>query len=356
MKTTVIIAAVLAALCVLIPLAALAGDPFPAESAPPEQSGPQPDASPRDAEISETEPRQEDQTAPGRAYEDLDVRVMTGGEVVVMKLEDYLTGVVAAEMPVDFLTEALKAQAVAARTYTLYRMVSEPSPNHPDADVCDDPGCCKAYLSDAGLRDAWGDSYAENMKKISAAVEATRGEYMTYEGEPILAVFHASSAGMTEESGAVWQRDMPYLVSVKSPETADDAANYVTKVRVSESDFAETVLGEYPDADLSGDPETWVDGITYTQSGRVAYAVVGGVGIRGTKLRSMFGLRSTHMEIAAEDGDIVFTVTGSGHGVGMSQYGANVLAKQGYGCRDILLRYYSGIDFANLNESADSAA
>ena len=149
------------------------------------------------------------------------LKVLIGEEVTEMDMETYLRGVVRAEMPASFEEEALKAQAVAARTYTLYKIEGGGSANHPEADACDDINCCKAYKSQEDAAAAWGMSAALYEEKIRRAVADTDGEVVLYEGRPVLAVFHSSSAGATRNVEDVWQQALPYLRSVASPEGAD---------------------------------------------------------------------------------------------------------------------------------------
>jgi stage II sporulation protein D len=278
------------------------------------------------------------------------VRVSLDGQITDMTMHDYLIGVVAAEMPASFADEALKAQAVAARTETLYHILLFQSEKHPDADVCSDPTCCQAFKTDGELREKWGDAYGDYIKKITEAVERTDGECLTYQNTPIQAVFHSSSAGQTADSDEVWAYDLPYLVSVKSPETAADVPNYVSAVTVSLSDFKDTVSRFYPTAVFPKDKAKWVTDITYTESGRIRTLRLGGVSVSGPSLRSMFGLRSTAASIEIGDKNVILTTTGYGHGVGMSQYGANAFAVQGKSYREILLWYYTG---ATLSDSKD---
>lgn len=272
------------------------------------------------------------------------VRVLVGETVKNMTMSDYLIGVVAAEMPAIFDEEALKAQAVAARTETLYHMRHE-NAAHPDADVCDDFTCCQAYQDDSALREKWGADYDVYIKKIAGAVRHTDGECLIYQNEPIQAVFHSSSAGKTADSGEVWEQSLPYLVSVTSPETAAQVPNYVSAVTVSLADFKETVLKHYPDAVFPKDRSRWITDITYTGSGRIDTLKLGGVTVSGPVLRRMFGLRSTAAAIEIDGKNVKFTTTGYGHGVGMSQYGANTLALEGYDYKEILLWYYTGVTF-----------
>jgi stage II sporulation protein D len=235
----------------------------------------------------------------------------------------------------------LKAQAVAARTYTLY-CKQFCADKHADADVCSDPACCKAYADDSALRARWGADYDTYIAKIKEAVAETDGEYMVYEGEPILAVFHSSSDGYTEDSGNVWNTSLPYLQSVKSPETSAEVPGYVTSVTVSLDDFKSTILEQYPEATFDGEPASWIGPSIADASGRLASISIGGVELSGTTLRSLFALRSASIEITANADNIVLTTTGYGHGVGMSQYGANTLAAQGKNYEEILQWYYTG--------------
>lgn len=273
------------------------------------------------------------------------LRVLSGDEIVEMSMERFLIGVVAAEMPASFEIEALKAQAVAARTNVMYKLRVAGNPNHPDADVCTDPACCMAYSSDDQLRARWSADYIANITKIINAVIETDGIYMTYGDEPIDAVFHSSSNGKTETSGNVWMTDLPYLRSVDSPETQEQVPGYVSTVTVSREDFIATVTAAYPNAVFDGDEETWISDISYTESGRVSALNLCGVTVKGTALRSLFNLRSAAITIDLSGGDFTFTTVGFGHGVGMSQYGANAMAIDGDGYAEILSHYYTGIEF-----------
>lgn len=298
----------------------------------------------REDPVPDAPPPLEELIPPGeRADAEVSLRVLFGDEVVNMTMERYLIGVVAAEMNASFEHEALKAQAVAARTNAMHNMQVAKKERHPDADVCTDPGCCTAFSRDELLRERWNTEYVRYVTGIITAVTETDGVYMSYEGEPILALFHSSSAGKTETSGNVWINDLPYLLSVDSPETSEQVPNYVMSVRVTRDAFIDTVLSSYPDADFDSAEESWVTGITHTASGRIRDLILGGVPVKGTSLRTMFGLRSTAVTIEWSHGDIVFTTTGFGHGVGMSQYGANVMASEGMDYEDILNHYYSGI-------------
>ena len=270
------------------------------------------------------------------------LRVRIGGEVREMTMGDYLVGVLRAEMPASFELEALKAQAVAARTYTLYKMKNGPIANHPEADACDDINCCKAYRGAEEAAADWRSMALYYEEKLRRAVSETDGWAVLYGGEPILAVFCSSVDGHTQNAGAVWQSDLPYLRSVDSPETADLVPNYYAVDTFSEREFRERFLAAFPDADLSGTPEDWFRDLERSDAGYVAVLRVGGVTVRGNELRGILGLRSPSFTVETGPDFVTFRTTGYGHGVGMSQYGANILAGQGMSAKEILEHYYDG--------------
>lgn len=274
------------------------------------------------------------------------VRVqMPDGTVSTLTMADYLWRVVAAEMPASFETEALKAQAVTARTYTLYQMSIGKNPNHPDADVCTDISCCQAYIDPAVAATNWGEAAPGYAAKITDAISSTDGQAVLYNGTPIDAVFFSSAAGRTLSSVEVWGGSVPYLTGVESPE-GDEVPNYHSTVSVPTEEFRSTFLTKYPDADLSGDPTRWVSGIVPTSAGGVETMEIGGVTVKGVSIRTLFGLRSSNFSVTADKNTVTFSVTGYGHGVGMSQYGANAMAKEGKSYLDILTHYYTGVSVA----------
>ncbi len=263
--------------------------------------------------------------------------LMPEGLIECMPIQDYLVGVVAAEMPAVFEMEALKAQAVAARTYTMH---CASLCKHGKAHVCTDYACCQAWLHETRLRDTWKNSYEHYIRKMHFAIESTQGEYLSSGGQPILAVFHSSSAKATANSIDVWSTSMPYLTSVSSPETEEDVPHYISTVICSPDVFSDTILSAYPVATFLGSEANWIGKTLRDNSGRVASVVLGGVEIKGKELRRLFALRSTAFVLEYTDGHFIFTVTGFGHGVGMSQYGANKMARLGADYRDILAHYY----------------
>ena len=263
------------------------------------------------------------------------------GQVSQMTMADYLWGVVAAEMPASFEPEALRSQAVCARTYSLWKLRAK-SHEADGADICADSSCCQAYLSRQDAAQRWGEGTAPAYTaKIAAAVADTDGQVLTYGGAPIQAVFFSSAAGATEDASAVWGKSLPYLVSVDSPE-GEEVPNYRSTVTLTADQVKKTVAEAGLDCDLSGGPSGWFQDLTRTASGRVAAVKLGGVELSGGACRSLFALRSACFDVTEQDGIFTFSVTGYGHGVGMSQYGANAMAKEGAGWREILAHYYTG--------------
>lgn len=180
------------------------------------------------------------------------LQVYDGEKTVSMTMAEYLPGVVRGEMPASFEPEALKAQAVAERTFIYYHMLGGRKAAHPDADVCMDYRCCNAWVSREQAKSNWGDNYEEYDRKIQQSVEETDGQVMLYEGKPILAAFHSSSAGVTAKSSDAWVSDRPYLVSVESPENADSVPNYYSVNTFTPEEFREKILAAEPTAVLEG--------------------------------------------------------------------------------------------------------
>ncbi len=266
------------------------------------------------------------------------IKVLHEGDIIEMALEDYVLGVLAAEMPAEFESEALKAQAVAARSFTLYCAAGD---KHGEAQVCSDFACCQAWKNEEKMRLDWGDSYEKYLRKLKSAVDSTAGQRLIYEGKPIFAAFHSSSAGRTESCGAIWSA-LPYLISVPSPEDESTVPNYISRLELSPLDLRDTLLHFYPEADFSGDESCWAGEVSLDESGRVDSLTLGGAAIPGTRLREIFALRSTAFTLEYTGGNFLFTVKGFGHGVGMSQYGANVMASEGSDYTAILAHYYPG--------------
>ncbi len=272
-----------------------------------------------------TEPSQT-QTDPENEISEICV-LTTLGECRYMNLEEYILGVVLAEMPASFEPEALKAQAVVARTYGLKRSVA--GGKHPQNAVCTDSGCCQAYKDPETAEKT-------SVEKVSAAVNATAGQVLTYNGALIEATYYSCSGGRTEDARAVWGQDIPYLISVSSP-GEEQATHYTDTVQFSIKDFCTCLgVGEMPSNDA------WIQILEYTTGGGVAKAKIGEQVFTGMELRKLLGLRSTAFTMTVVGDTVTVTTKGFGHRVGMSQYGAEAMAVQGDTYETILFHYYPG--------------
>lgn len=288
--------------------------------------------------VSSTEPLPEMQESTDSAYTLL---VKTPEGIVELSLTAYLQGVLLAEMPADFPAEALKAQAVAARTFALRKADAA---KHPDAHVCSESSCCQGWLPPEHCDEA-------TRQKLSAAVSATDGLVLTYEGSLIDATFFSCSGGRTEQAAAVWGTDIPYLQAVDSP-GEEDAPVYEELQCFTAAEFQSRFLQSYPQAELSSDPETWITELRYTAGGGIDRLCIGGIELRGTELRRIFGLRSTRLQISVSEDTVRFRSYGYGHRVGLSQYGARAMAEAGKSYREILLYYYQGTELRKLQTVA----
>lgn len=333
MVQVVAAALVLLLLLFLMPLLLIRGRSPAAEGAPEPTGG-----LPLDRTVVSPSPS----PAPSGRDGDRTVKVkLDDGTVKAMTMADYLWSVVAAEMPASFELEALKAQAVAARTYAVAKMGGTVS-THPDADMCTDITCCQAYIEPATAVANWGGSGQTYEDKIREAVADTDGLVALYDGQPIQAVFFSSTAGRTVDAEEVWGNAVPYLKSVESPE-GDEVPGYRSSVEITQEEFKKKVAEAYPDADLSGSADGWLTNVAPNSAGGVKTVDVGGVTIKGGAVRTLLGLRSASFTWTVEGERLVFSVVGYGHGVGLSQYGANALARQGKTCQEIVTWYYTGV-------------
>lgn len=255
------------------------------------------------------------------------------GTVTEMDMDTYLVGVVAAEMPASFEVEALKAQAVVARTYTLKAYTT--GGKHGDGSVCTNYACCQAYTEDIK---------EENREKITTAVTNTTGQVLLYGGNLIEATYFSCSGGSTEDAVAVWGTDYPYLRATDSP-GEEYAAHYTDTVFISAEDFSKAFGG------LAGTPQEWLGYATYTAGGGVYTITIGGKEYKGTQIRMLLGLRSTAFTMTAQSDGISVTTKGFGHRVGMSQYGADAMALGGSSYAEILAHYYRGTELVIWTEN-----
>lgn len=254
------------------------------------------------------------------------------GRVVSLELEDYVTGVVGAEMPALFNSEALKAQAVIARTYALKANSA--------GRTLSDSESTQSYKDNGELASIWGGNYSSYYSKIKDAVNSTKGIYLTYNGNYIEAVYHSTSNGRTEDSGNVWGNYYPYLISVDSIYDNSNPSYSISK------SFSYNELSSKLGFNVDSNTEFNILG--YTSGGRVSSISVDGHEFSGVSFRSMLGLRSADFDIVKNSDGVVITTRGYGHGVGMSQYGANGMGKAGYSYRDILLHYYPSVSLGQL--------
>lgn len=263
----------------------------------------------------------------------LPVRLRNGeGNTTDEDMDSYLVGVVLGEMPTSFEEEALKAQAVVARTYARKAWVT--GGKHGDGSLCTDAGCCQAWISEEEYLARGGRE--SDVDKVRSAVAATSGWVLTYAGELIEATYFSCSGGTTEDAVAVWGTDFPYLRSVDSP-GEESAAYHEATVYFAPAEL-EAALG----ITLSGEAEDWLGQVTRTAGGGVATMDIGGKTFSGTELRALLGLRSTAFTMTVAEDAVTVTTRGWGHRVGMSQYGADAMAAAGSGWQEILAHYYPG--------------
>ena len=269
-------------------------------------------------------------------------------KIETLSLDEYLYGVVSSEMPADFEEEALKAQAVVARTYTLYKIIHN-SKKHENADICDSSSCCQAWISKEDRLAKWKEenrtAYWNNIVK---AVNTTQGKMITYNNEPINAFFHSNSGGSTEAPIDVWGGSgYPYLKAVTT--SGEDAySQYSSNVTVTQTQFTDTIKKVHSDFKIDFSQKDCIKVEEYTDGNRVKTIKVGNLTLSGVEMRTLFGLRSANFEITMENKNIKFEVTGYGHGVGMSQTGADSLAKQGKNYEEIIHHFYTDVEIKDI--------
>lgn len=249
------------------------------------------------------------------------------GTVIQLELEEYLVGVVAAEIPASFNIEALKVQAIVARTYTLKRISR--------GLILTDTVATQEYIDTSQMKSKWQGDFQKYYDKVKLAVDSTKGKYITYNGVYIDAVYHSTSNGYTEDSVYVWGNSIPYLKSVDS--SWDKVASSYLRTETKDNNTILNILG------ISISSDTPVEVLSRNASGRITSIKIGDSTYSGVNLRNMLGLRSADFDIVVQDGNLIFTTRGYGHGVGMSQYGANGMANAGYNYNQILTHYYQGV-------------
>ena len=268
----------------------------------------------------------------------VNVRVLKKDNTVEnLDLEEYLVGVVSAEVPVYFEEEALKAQAVAARTYAL-KQIENNKDN--DYDVTTTVSS-QVYQTDEELKNKWGENYDKYIRKIKNAVENTKGEYVSYDGDFIYAFFFSTSNGYTEDNKNVFGMELPYLKMVDSSFDKDETSNFEKTISLSKKEFYDKLQINYSDL-------LKVENINKSESGRIISLDINNNNFKGRTFQKLLSLRSNDFSIIEKQDTIEITTRGFGHGVGLSQYGANALAKQNKSYEEILKYYYQGTELKKL--------
>lgn len=271
------------------------------------------------------------------------------GEIEELDLDTYLLGVVSSEMPANFEEEALKAQALVARTYTIYKIIN--GSKHENASICDDSKCCQAWITKEDRLNKWNKEDRENnWAKIEKAVNGTKGKIITYEGKPINAFFHSNSGGTTDTATAVWGgTNYPYLQAVQT--SGEDAyTQYASELSLSKEEFVSKIKEYHSDFTIDFNLSEQIKILDYTEGDRIKTIKIGNLNLSGVEIRNIFGLKSAKFKINIEGDDVKFKVIGYGHGVGMSQTGADSMAKQGKNYEEIIKHYYAGVEIINFNE------
>lgn len=299
--------------------------------------------------------KEDKQTIEYKANQTIRVKMCKTGEIIAMDINDYLRGVVPSEMPPSYNIEALKAQAIVARTYTYRKMLE--NAEGADADICDNYNHCQAFYNKDKIFSIWTSrGFDDNTKtdywdKVNEAVVSTQNQVIVYNGEYIKAFFHASSPVRTENIDQIWGGiQIPYLVSVENAEY-EDYSNRSSEVFVTFSDLGKKICENIDNKFNISNINNLKENIkinSYTTSGRVKDIKVANLIVSAEKLRTLFGLKSTQFELCVQDDGILFKVTGYGHGIGMSQVGANYLADNGKSYVDIIKHYYTGVDVITI--------
>ena len=268
------------------------------------------------------------------------------GQVETVEIDKYLCNVVSAEMPANYEMEALKAQSIVARTYTIYKCINK---KHENADICDDSTCCQAWISKEDRLSRWEESQRNsNWAKIEQCVNETKGKIITYNNQPINAFFHSNSGGKTEIPVNVWGGSgYPYLQVVETS-GEEGYSQYNSEMEFSNEELINKLKTKYQDIQIDFNNPEDIKILEYTESGRVKTIKFGNHNLSGVETRTLLGLKSANFEISIQDNKIKFTVKGYGHGVGMSQTGADSLAKQGSSYEDIIHHFYSNVQISEI--------
>lgn len=271
------------------------------------------------------------------------------GIIESMDIETYLYGVLSGEMSAKFNIEALKAQAIAARTFVINKKENTASSGHKNAVVCTNYKHCQEYKSYEELKSTNGTQWMEEYyPKIKKAVDETKGQIIVYEDKPILPLYFSTSSGKTENSEEVFSTQYPYLKSVDSPYDGQ-SPKYTSQVVISKFDFINNMKKSYPNISInSNNLKDDIKILNRNEGGSVDKIKIGNKQLTGVNIRSIFTLNSANFEIEFKDDNVIFNVKGYGHGVGMSQWGAEGMAEEGFLYYEILRYYYTGTEIKDL--------
>lgn len=320
MKNSLILCLIIAAAMLVCPAAALGeGKPEPAKA-----------------------PAREAQADGAEEY--ISVMASSDRSVSKVKMREYILGSVAAEMPANYHPEALKAQAVASYTYAKRLIEQNKKGKNSDlngADITDDPATHQGYLNKSARKKLWGGNYEEYERKLGEAADEVLGIYLAYDGETALAAYHSISSGRTASAKTVWDSDIPYLIGVESP--GDRLSpDYISESKFTDEEFRS--LAEEAGIAVDGGSDGWIGDTETDDGGYVTSIEICGKRLGGGEFRTAFSLKSAAFEISHSGGEFTVTCKGHGHGLGMSQYGADYMARQGSSWREILAHYYPGTE------------
>ncbi|CAM4165366.1 stage II sporulation protein D [Lederbergia lenta] len=264
-----------------------------------------------------------------------------------LPIEEYVIGVVASEMPVEFEPEALKAQALTARTYITSHLINPNNGNLPEGVDVSDTVNHQVFKNQAELKKSWGKNYEKNYKKIERAVKETQNKILTYKEKPITASFFSASNGYTENAEDYWENQVPYLKSVKSPWDSKESPEFESQMTLSTKEFEQKLgvkIGKGTDVGTI---------LARTPGKKVAEIEINGKKFTGREIREKLELRSTDFSWIHKGDSIIITTKGYGHGIGMSQYGANGMAKEGKDYQEIVNHYYKDVKISDIEPFFD---
>lgn len=279
-----------------------------------------------------------------REEESIRVLQVSTDKIININVKEYLIGAVAGEMPASFSAEALKAQAVACYTYLKWTMLNSDNAPNEFSDISDDSNAYQGFLTEEQMAEKWGNKYDTYRNKIESAVNSVEGEYLTYNAEPILAVFHGLSPGKTNNSEYIWNNPLPYLISVEAP--GDKLSSQLISENIFTKNEFISLISDAVDTDFTEDALKLLETPDENSDGYADGLKIGNSLFSATDVRSIFSLQSPYFTVEQKKDTIIFTVYGKGHGLGMSQYSADFMARQGSDYKEILSHFYPGTEIS----------